>query len=323
MFFSIIHIFVTALILFYFSINKILFSPTLQFKKVHNFCKNTKHKRCASSSILLDQQQTMTTVLKNNNMKRTSLSTLSRGIITIEATIAITLFTLAMASILFLFNILYVQNIYSERISQILRTFSENACVNNTVLDYIATKSLFIDADIEKICTNNYISNGINGLDFTGTYFNQKDGVFTISLSYAFSLPFLDGIQIFESSISKSIKVFNGIELSEKPSDVDFYVYMTFSGNVYHTNKYCSYLVHYTEVYDLTTSMVMSLPACERCMSFSSNPRYAYKTSSGDVYHISLDCPVFQQNIYAVKYSKIQAGNTYYKLCERCKGYIS
>ena len=351
MFFSIINTFVTAFIYFNFSINKKIFSPTLQFIKVHDFCKITKNKYCLSGLFHKTKQSDMISVSQaKNNMKRTSLSTLSNGIITIEASIAITIFALSMFLVLSLFNILYVQNIYSEKVSELLRGFSENAYItdlfsssndsqssesdtafnleipNNMVVsiaDEYLIKTLFVDDSIKKLTESNYITRGVKGLDFSSTYYNEAKGILTISLSYSFTFPFLDGAEVYKTSLSKSIKVFNGIKISSNKSDTDFYVYMSLHGNVYHTNRYCSYLVHYTDVYDLNTHPVMNGPRCERCKDLEPDSHLAYITKNGDVYHLSLDCPTFQRDIYAIKYSTIQSGGTSYKICERCKGHIS
>lgn len=110
--------------------------------------------------------------------------------------------------------------------------------------------------------------------------------------------------------------------ITPNKGDTTIYVYCSLSRNVYHTNKYCSYLTKYTSVVPVKNIPTLGMIACYRCNypAYSTNAEYVYLTTEGDRYHYSLDCPTFTSHIYKIDYTQLAS---YFRLCTRCEELIN
>lgn len=331
---------------------KLNYSSTLQSKKATDFCDNMKYSS-VPASIPNFKQFSIIFQLKNNaiNLKRTSLSTRFSGIITVEASIILPIFILAIASIIYLFNVLHIQNTFQERLSSIAKDISQTAyttssfsklniiqqnnliSMDDSIIRDITTsaisgayvKNKFLDNEITEFINSNYIKNGTNGLSFMSTSYDSETKSLDIVLTYQVSIPFLPDLISLPIQQHCKIRLFSGLNITEAEALNELFVYICIEGNVYHTNKYCSYLLKYTQVLEMKDLRFYSLNRCSICdtMYYNPNTDYSrqiiYVTEFGNFYHMTLDCPVFVRNIHTIKFSDLP---DYYELCERCEAGI-
>lgn len=313
MFFSIIHTFVSSIINFS---KNIIYSSTLQFKKVIDFCVKFINFRCISCIFSNTLQPSMNSEKqKSDDMKRTSLSTLNSGIISVEASIALPIFLFSITIVIYFFNIMYTQNIFQERLSIIGKQFSTMQYLSPTSF----SQNEFFTDEIENYIEASNIVNKKKGIIFSLSNYDKNTRFLTLVIHYKIALPFCHNTFAIPITQFCKLKLFNGLPITTNINDTDFYVYLTTSGSVYHTNKYCSYLHKYTEIIDYSKNNVLSYIICSKCKNMVKEYSYLYLTTTGDCYHTTLDCPIFTRNIIALKFSEIQASSCPYSLCSRCE----
>lgn len=333
------------------------FSSTLQNMQATDFCINTTdYSRNIVDAFPGSKQYSKIFRASNtSSLGRAFLSTHLRGIITVEASIILPIYILIISSIIYLFNILYIQNTFQERMSEIAREISSNyyiACSisslnNKETLDfyqyqtqnessfsnttYNITSSLitasyisklFSSNDIQAVINSSNIVDKANGLSFNGTYLDTATNDLFIHLSYKIRLPFLPWHLSLPIKQFCKLHLFYGKNITPNKGDTTIYVYCNLSGNVYHTNKYCSYLTKYTSVVPVKDIPTLGMIACYRCNypAYSTNAEYVYLTTEGDRYHYSLDCPTFTSHIYKIDYTQLAS---YFRLCTRCEELIN
>lgn len=207
------------------------FSSTLQNMQATDFCINTTdYSRNIVDAFPGSKQYSKIFRASNtSSLGRAFLSTHLRGIITVEASIILPIYILIISSIIYLFNILYIQNTFQERMSEIAREFSSNyyiACSisslnNKETLDfyqyqtqnessfsnttYNITSSLITASYISKLFSSNDIQAVINssnivdktkGLSFNGTYLDTATNDLFIYPTKS-SCPFYLGTYLF------------------------------------------------------------------------------------------------------------------------------
>lgn len=325
-------------------------SSTLQVKKATDFCQKNKDYYCKSSGNFPDAKPYPIIFLreaKRLSLERASLSTHSLGSITVEAAIALPFFIFAISSIIFLFNVLYIQNTFQEQLSNIAKNLSNSAYLSSAILslsedeksnlastsnfylsdlsgsiiDSAIVRNKFLNPSLYNFINSNYIRNGEDGISFSLTKYDSTNTSLEIVISYEFVLPFLpDFIRLPVTQICK-IDLYDGCPITPAKNDHDPYVYICIDSNTYHTNKYCSYLLKYTSVHSINDSVSIGLPACSFCTYYYTShkdvePKYIYLTELGGCYHTTLECSVFTRSIYTVKLSSL---NYTYNLCTRCE----
>lgn len=324
-------------------------SSTLQNMQATDFCINTTDysRNIVDAFPGSKQYSKIFRASKTSSLGRAFLSTHLRGIITVEATLILPIYILVISSIIYLFNILYIQNTFQERMSEISReissdyylscclssldskqksTFYELSDTLDTVTSSFITASyidnLFNNKDIQQLIKSGNIVDKSDGLSFNGTYIDTSTHDLFIHLSYKIKLPFLPWSLSLPIKQYCKLHLFYGRNITQNKGDTTTYVYCSRSGNIYHTNKYCSYLTKYTAVVPISKIPSLGIIACYRCNypSYSTNAKYVYLTMEGERYHYSLDCPTFTCNIYKVDYEQLPS---YFRLCTRCEELIN
>lgn len=291
---------------------------------------------------------------KLKQLKRTSLCCLKckksySGIITVEAAIALPIFIFAISCILYIFNIFYVQSIFqdklyeistdinnyayaislfsdmSESTKQIVAKETESDIVSSLSKSLISSayiKSKFLTGKISTISEKNYIKNGSKGLSFLDTYYDEDDNYLSIKLSYEIIIPFLPDNITIPITQYLGIRLFTGLPMTQQIGDTEQLVYMTSSGRVYHTDKYCTYLVRFVEPIEkgsITLSLYDCCIVCKNDPAFN-NWRYAYMTEHAIKYHYNPKCRTIYRDIYTLKLSDV-VDNCY--LCSKCENSLN
>ena len=276
---------------------------------------------------------------------KSSVNTL-KGSLTIEASIGFPLFMIIVSILLSITSILYLQLSMQLALEETVRQSSKTAYISKLFLsldeenkenvvnaepsltENIATslisatylKSAFASKENKNLINSPLIINGENGVNFYSSSIDINEGIADIILNYKVKLPFLPE-KLFNFNLTNRcyIHIYSGKELAKKQTIVDNYVYFTSHGRVFHFNKYCQYLLDYTDAINYK-KMEPDIASCVRCVTLSldqlksQNP-IVYLTKSRQVFHTSLSCPTFTGNIFRTSYNSLNDSD---KICEQC-----
>lgn len=269
-----------------------------------------------------------------------------KGSITIEASIGFPLFMIVISVLISIISILYLQLSMQLALEETVRQSSKTAYISNLFLsldeenqqnitnaepsftDNIASsllsaaylKTVFADEDNKKLINSPLIIDGKNGIHFYASSVDLDEGIADIVLSYKVKLPFLPK-KLFSFNLTNRcyVHLYTGKDLAKKQAAVDTYVYFTSHGSVFHFNRYCQYLLDYTDATNYN-KINQDITHCRNCVKLTSerlreqNP-IVYITKSQECFHISLSCPTFTGNVFRTSYNSLKETD---KICQRC-----
>ena len=268
-----------------------------------------------------------------------------KGSLTIEASISIPLFMIVISVLISITSALYLQLSMQIALEETVRQASKTAYISNLflsldeeyqqtissnsiIMDNITTsllsaaylKTVFTKEDNENLVNSPMIINGNKGLHFYSSSIDLDEGIADIILSYKVKLPFLPE-NIFNFSLTNRcyIRLYTGKELAKKQTATDTYVYFTSHGSVFHFNRYCQYLLNYTDANNYK-SLSPDISKCARCVTITTeqlkeqNP-IVYITKSQEFFHTSLNCPTFTGDVFRTAYSSLNDSD---KICQQC-----
>ena len=268
------------------------------------------------------------------------------GSLTIEASISIPIFMIVISILISITCILYLQLSMQLALEETVRQASKTAYVTNlflsldeenmenvtnqepAIIENIATsllsatylKAVFTNNENKNLIESPLIINGQDGISFYASSIDLNEGIADIILNYKVKLPFLpENIFNFNLVNRCYIHLYTGRELAKKQTQTDNYVYFTSYGSVFHFNKYCSYLLNYTDAVKYN-DIDEGITHCTRCVTLihdqlkSQNP-IVYITKKQETFHISLDCPTFTGSVFRASYNSLDESD---KICEQC-----
>lgn len=269
-----------------------------------------------------------------------------RGSITVEASVCFPIFFLIIMSLLYIINVMYIQTTLQIALEETVRNASKTAYItsefyslsadkqeeaahnNPSFLEEIGTSLLssswlhaaFLTDENRRILDNSPVKGGADGISFMQSSFDLSNNTADIILSYTVSIPFIpEKILSFNIANRCYVRLYRGLDMSSEQSPDDFYVYHTTSGNVYHTNRYCMYLLNYSDAMPFR-EISRTLSQCRLCGDdttdlLEKDNRIVYITNSGQVYHTTLKCPSFTQDVFRIHYSALRDSD---EICEHC-----
>lgn len=253
---------------------------------------------------------------------------------TLEAAVAVPVFTCFLVAVLFFFRVIEVQQNLFEAMQYTARTLSASAFAEaygisgdvQTVPSY-ASAQLMVHSQYKSNFADQgeayrNLPAGAAGLsllssDTAGDYIDLK-------AHYALKLPIdLFGRKVFLCAQEVKARKWNGYqaENGETESDDEIWVYITPHGTVYHMDRNCHYL-------DLSIKSIPegSIAAarnkegscyypCELC-GRRNVAGLRYVTDYGTSYHTSLTCSGLKRSIYMVRLSESEGRGP----CSKCGG---
>lgn len=165
------------------------------------------------------------------------------------------------------------------------------------------------------------IKHGADGLSLLGESLISDNRMVDMTLRYQVRIPY---ISVSLSCVQRvRIRTFTGFMPSgeEGGTEAEEIVYITETGSVYHTNKYCTHLnlsvkaVDSANVASMRNSNGGKYYACELCEGIPETFGTVYLTVHGDRYHTSPGCTGLKRSWKAVLLSEAE-GRT---LCKRCQ----
>lgn len=241
----------------------------------------------------------------------------SQAAITIEASIAMTLFIIVLVSIEGFLMILNAQ-------------FTMETTVNNVAIETAKLK-YYVNKDDEqkdkknKILAVSYLSgrllaelnNSGNKLVYAYNTTSSKieNGKVDVVLNYNVKIPYTQ--KSWRVTERAKAKDWTGTDLTKD----DEIVYITKYGTVYHTTKECSHLIiniretTFTGAERSRNKTGHKYKRCEYCVRGAISPLApVFITSDGDRYHIKLDCSGLTRSV--IEISKSEVGNR--RPCSSC-----
>lgn len=269
-----------------------------------------------------------------------------RGSITVEASVCFPIFFIIIMSLLYIINVMYIQTTLQIALEETVRHSSkaayitsefyslssdrqEDAVSNNpslfeeigaSVLSSSWLHAAFLTDENRRILDNSPVKDGSGGISFLQSSFDLSNNTADIILSYTVTIPFIpEKILNFNMVNRCFVRLYSGLDMSKEQSCDDFYVYHTSTGNVYHTNRYCMYLLNYSDAVPFR-DISRTLFQCRLCGddtidSLEDNNPIVYITNSGQVYHTTLKCPSFTGDVFRIHYSALSNSD---QICEHC-----
>lgn len=151
-----------------------------------------------------------------------------------------------------------------------------------------------------------YIEGGADGLDFSGSTFDEDSGIGDIVVNYTVNIPFLSAdFTELEFTQRCRFRFWTGLSLTD--DDERDVVYITTTGTVYHTDINCYHLdltitaYKYSEISSLRNSSGSKYTACSSCVdSLPSSQTTVYITPTGTKYHTTLGCSGLKRGIITI-----------------------
>lgn len=308
------------------------------YKKIKNCTLRTDSLKCRHIELL--ETHTFNSVFHS---ERACLytSNISQGSITLEAAVALPLFMLAMLSIIYIMNIIYLQTSIQIAMEETARDISKTAYITSefyahttdddySIIENIGAraitipyiKDIFLEGDMRNLLNQSYVAGGADGISFDFTSIDMENSTIDIVASYTISIPFLpDNLISLKLSNHCYMRIYMGKDMKKEQQEAFIYVYYTVNGSVLHTNKYCQYLLNYSEALRYNSAAKLYSP--DICLLCSSNITIedlreenpvVYLTSNHEVFHLNLDCQAFTKDVFRQKRTSLENED----ICQQC-----
>ena len=223
----------------------------------------------------------------------------SRGSITVEASIVVSIFFFAMVLLASVLEIIYLQTTVKSALCSVGKQMAAEGYYQPFVIAN-QMESRMVETIGEDVLDNSMIAGGRQGLDCSRSRSYLTTTIMELVVDYKIELPILMfQIPILNQSESIRVKGWNGAEtLGIGLGDYEL-VYVTDYGIVYHSDISCTYLELSIRPVQ-STNVPSSYSACEYCGEPSSLQKTVYITEYGNRYHRTLNCQGLKRNIHAV-----------------------
>lgn len=320
-------------------INKQFINATLQNTNLYNKAIDINSFPIINSIHCLKRSSLCTSypISKNTKLKAS---------VTVEAALAFPIFFFVVMSLIYIMNIMYIQTTLQIALEDTVRTVSDDAYVSTkfyslSVSDQInaldkdssivedlgakvisATylKNVFLTDKMKSMLDSSPIYNGSDGISFLYTAIDLNANIADVVLTYNLTIPFIPkDIASFTLANRCYIHLFTGTEMTKEQTSADTYVYYTTTGSVYHFNRFCKYLLDYTEATNYL-NINNQLTQCALCKTLTleelqeQNP-IVYVTQSKYCYHTTLKCQSFTSMVFRMHTSSLEENAN---ICKEC-----
>ena len=242
--------------------------------------------------------------------KETSSYICHKASITLEVAVVLPFLTGFLVSILFFFHVIHIQAVMEEALLYAGRkTAVESSVVEEELLLYASARGFLAYALKDEPMIERYIENGDFGIVLVSP--NLDEVGFTLCAYYKvrFPIPFfgIDGVPMWNQG---EFRKWIGDSPNNEGDDAEW-VYVTQTGEVYHSNNACQVLqirLHQTQVAEiegLRGENGQKYYACPRCVAENVENETIYYTDYGTLYHGNINCGYIKRSIEKIPYSEI------------------
>lgn len=225
----------------------------------------------------------------------------SRGSITVEASLAVSLFFFAIITLMNLFEIMYVQIAVKNALCSVGKQMAVESTFSPAIFPSQIETRLAENIG-EDMLETSVIRGGATGLDCSRSKCYLMSTIMELTVDYELEFPILGfRIPILERSESIRVKGWSGYEDSRLGLDNSQTVYVTEYGIVYHEDRACTYLE--LSIHPVLKQEAIGYKPCNFCGG--SAGKLVYVTNYGEKYHSSLECRGLKRKIYAVSLDEV------------------
>lgn len=269
------------------------------------------------------------------------------GSITLEAAIALPIFIVFFIALISIINIMYLQLTIQIQLEETARNLSKTGYASNVfyslskedqqavlsedksliyhigsaIVTIETVRQLFLDEEISSFLDNSSVLNGADGLNFLSTSLDLKNSSIDLVVTYTVTIPFIPKDLISINLANRCyVRLYMGKKLSDAKASDDMFVYYTSKGKAYHLDKYCKYLLNYSDISPFNSIDLSLYQPCKLCVDIDydylkKHNIPVYTCLHGYAYHTTLSCPSFTGLVYRVPYSpQTHDGN----ICKHC-----
>lgn len=261
----------------------------------------------------------------------TSFASECEGSVTVEASIVLPLFLIAMYAVFILSGCLKAKAAVYEGFNetalylaeysylynqgeQLIGEVSETPLLQNGITA-VAAYTKLCDYTDNKDIVKRYVVGGMKGLRIVQAELREDDYIY-LRLEYVVRVnaPFIGSYDI---SCMERIRqrAYLGYDSSHDEESDSTYVYVAENGGVYHSSRDCYHIkltIRAVNSTELKGNKYKGLTTCHLCAKYKSGGQI-YVTAEGDRYHYSLECSGLKRTVYRVK--KDECG---LKPCSEC-----
>lgn len=252
-----------------------------------------------------------------------------RAAATLEASLVIPLFIYAVMTVAYIIYAIGVKEHVSQALYNDTRYMARYVYMTRDVsrpelkvlLYSMAQEQLYNELGYEYAQKHN-IAGGNAGLIISCTSIIDEENNIRLAIRYAVKNPFdIFGTGRINFEHSYVAKAWFGEEYKQENNEEDIkYVYITSAGEVYHTQKECTYLkpsvrqvnADYIDTYRNSSGAIYY--QCERCDGSKNTDGCFYITDYGTCYHTTPDCSGIKRSVVKIKLSCV--GDR--RLCIKC-----
>lgn len=257
---------------------------------------------------------------------------------TVEAALVIPLFMYAALAVIYVLQIISVKVRVQTALYEDARKLSgyvyayekavkEDGDTLEDVVSVTAAWTFLIEQLGHSYAKEHYIIGGNAGLVMAHSNICDNDSVIELKVTYTVKNPF-DIFGIGKVTLTQACKTDAWLgEEHDKYTDnknqtQEAHVYVTEQGEVYHTDRNCTYLTRVimqkekSDQENITNAYGEKYYPCERCGKRDVGSEYIYVTEYGNSFHIDITCSQLSRTILEIPVSK--AGER--RLCEKCGG---
>lgn len=225
-----------------------------------------------------------------------------KGSLTVEASIVVPFFLFVAC------NLMYITNFFYKDATRMAR-MTENAR-NGAIYSYAVQKA---------VGEETLQSLGF-GSDPECTYKDDNVDLFEVSYESPIFVPF--GFLDYATVNRATCHMWTGYKVIKGAGEENHtqYVYVTPTGDAYHTYRDCSYITVAENVSAIPTSEITdnsSYRECKLCKNQVTESCY-YVAQTGDVYHKSISCSALKRTVWVVTIEEAQEDGKH--PCSRCQG---
>lgn len=253
------------------------------------------------------------TILFCHSDSGTSANRRNNGSATIEAMLILPLFLMAAFAFYIIGNFLQTEMFVYEAMQETAQYFAEYQYVwelaetanVNCLTAKLQFEKYVDDSELLDTC----VSGGRDGICFTKADYNSSDGCIYLSLKYelAAEIPFFGTIR-WKKAEQICQKAYVGMLDEKTKNEDDAYVYVTETGDVYHSSRTCYHInLAITQIdKDLLKKSYENLLPCELCASGKYTDGCIYITETGNKYHYSVACSGLKRTVMRVRRKDVE-----------------
>lgn len=246
-----------------------------------------------------------------NKYKETSQCILQKASFTLEAVVIIPLVTGVFVTILFFFQILYIEGKVDEALMYAGRKVAvESSITNSNEALFLSAKALVTKVLYQYPEVNHNLKHGVLGISLLESDFSGKR--IKLCASYKIKLPVscfgMDAVEVYQTN---SFQKWRGDGSKNKDES---WVYVTEYGRVYHRSLNCRVLalkikdISYKRIKNLRGKDGQKYYPCKQCIKegFLTENSRVYYTDYGVLYHLRGNCSALKRTIERVPLSEVE-----------------